>query len=402
MVPTIATLAAGAAVVLIHLVALSQSPQLQLAQAPPPAQVQPNSTTYALGGNAVCINGCPASVGAAVDGRDSSLWVLTLGGPSAGTGWCASRKACAWEANITFNATDRCGPVGGGDPSPLNAGGLTMADCEQNPAWCNASHGSLSTCDSGLYLGDGTVDIDGVTAHFRGQSILAESIQKLAALGLSKARHVLLHGFEWSGTAAVLHADTIEKLVRRAAPGVEVFKVLPVDAIHPNYLSMSCTSDIMANNCGPSNNITKDCIVVKRGGGRKRKTTIVVCPVIISAGSWLPTWLPAALANLWNLTEQVGAQANLPLGCVGPKCLWFNESAPHVKADLFMVQQMPGNYDHPSALYDQPGTRGLPPHRSACNTAGASISRLASAAPRRHVGSALQLRGIGGRDRAGP
>ena len=108
---------------------------------------------------------------------------------------------------------------------------------------------------------------------------------------------------------------------------------------------MSCTADLMAHNCGRENNITKDCIEVRRGGGRKKKTTIVVCPVIIQPGSWLPTWLPPALANLWNLTSQIGAQAYLPVGCVGPQCLWFNTSASHVKADLFLVQQMPGTWD---------------------------------------------------------
>ena len=84
-----------------------------------------NMTFYSLP-DAICVNGCPATVGAAV--RDPSLWVITLGGASAGTGWCASRKACAWEANSTFNDTARCPPA---IPprAPLNPGGLTVTDC---------------------------------------------------------------------------------------------------------------------------------------------------------------------------------------------------------------------------------------------------------------------------------
>ena len=47
---------------------------------------------------------------------------------------------------------------------------MSMTDCEQNPVFCNASHGTLSMCDLGMYLGDGTVDIDGIIADdFRGQ-----------------------------------------------------------------------------------------------------------------------------------------------------------------------------------------------------------------------------------------
>ena len=65
----------------------------------------PNLTSYTLPDPAVCINGCPATVSAAV--QDPSIWVITLGGLSApgGAGWCVSEEACAWEASQPWNAT---------------------------------------------------------------------------------------------------------------------------------------------------------------------------------------------------------------------------------------------------------------------------------------------------------
>jgi len=74
--------------------------------------------------------------------------------------------------------------------------------------------------------------------HFRGQSILKESITKLASLGMAKATHVLLTGFVWSGTAAVYHADAIGALIKAAVPSLQVYKVLPVDAVHPKFMTM--------------------------------------------------------------------------------------------------------------------------------------------------------------------
>ena len=64
--------------------------------------------------------------------------------------------------------------------------------------------------------------------HFRGQSILRESIKTLATLGMAKATHVLLTGVVWSGTGVVLHADTIGALLKAAIPGLQVYKALPV------------------------------------------------------------------------------------------------------------------------------------------------------------------------------
>ena len=79
------------------------------------------------------------------------------------------------------------------------------------------------------------MDIDGVRTHFRGQRILTAAITQLARLGMNKATHVLLHGIAWGGTATFLQADYIGSLVRKAVPGLHVYKALPVDGIHPNF-----------------------------------------------------------------------------------------------------------------------------------------------------------------------
>ena len=58
-----------------------------------------------------------------------------------------------------------------------------------------------------LLLGDNDVSATTeanatVTMHFRGQKLLAASLAKLAALGLSSARRVLLNGVGWGGTSS--------------------------------------------------------------------------------------------------------------------------------------------------------------------------------------------------------
>jgi hypothetical protein len=264
-----------------------------------------NLTGHKLPVPAVCMNGCPAEVMAAV--RDPSLWVITLGGLSApgGTGWCLDGQACAWEAMQPWNYTSNrkadifCPtPVGEPGPNPtpprpLADGGLQNVDCVENPVFCKASHAMISGCDLGVWMGDGEATFSGklnitpscggkgqpsclpngngtyngtkVTGHgrhggnmlgndwikgstklhFRGQSILRESIKTLATLGMAKATHVLLTGVVWSGTGVVLHADTIGALLKAAIPGLQVYKALPVDAVHPKFDSMQVVTDVM-------------------------------------------------------------------------------------------------------------------------------------------------------------
>jgi hypothetical protein len=237
---------------------------MRVAAAAVPAAGTPNLTAYLLPDPAVCINGCPASVRAAV--RDPNLWVITLGSLSApgGAGWCLTPEACAWEANQPWNATDnkKADPfcfTTAPPPAPLSNGGLQSTDCDENPVFCEASHAMISGCDLGMWMGDGVAVYTGkngdgngtfngsannqpaswlpgsTTMHFKGQSILRESVTKLASLGMSRATHVLVTGFVWSGTGLVYHADTIGDLIKAAVPSLQVFKVLPVDAVHPKF-----------------------------------------------------------------------------------------------------------------------------------------------------------------------
>ena len=219
------------------------------------------------------MNGCPAAV-MAVE-RDPSLWVITLGGLSApgGAGFCVTPEACAWEASQPWNGTSqkpaspKCSALP--PPAPLGAGGLQSIDCDNNPVFCKASHAMISSCDLGMWLGDGTTTFNGkpnttkgpdfgqpngngtyngtskafpngqwikghTTLNFRGQSILKESIAKLAALGMSKATRVLLTGVVWDGTGVVLNADAIGKLNTSSRRGRQLRAILT--AITYSYL----------------------------------------------------------------------------------------------------------------------------------------------------------------------
>ena len=369
---------------------------MRLASTADPAGGTPNLTAYALPDPAVCINGCPAHVQVVV--RDPNVWVVTLGDLSApgGAGWCINPEACAWEANQPWNSTNnqKADPfcsVTAPPPTPLSNGGLQNTDCEENPVFCTASHAMISGCDLAMWMGDGTFIYHGkngdgngtfngsvnnqpaswlpgtTSVHFRGQSILRKSIAKLASLGMSKATHVLVTGFVWSGTALVYHADTIGDLVRGAVPNLKQFKVLPVDPVHPKFMTMMCTTDVMEQACNSSAAVPPDCDEVAHLGPK--------CARIpnYDGHHYVGTWLDSSLPDLYNSTQfasgHTGILSSPPppvkcrptehcadgsscpksgvcpatsAGCVGAKCMWFNESAPYVKSDMFVVQAMPG------------------------------------------------------------
>ena len=59
-------------------------------------------------------------------------------------------------------------------------------------------------------------------APYQGKKIMAESVQTLAKLGLSKATKVLLTGFAAAGQQVYLTADTFHAAVKVVAPGLKV------------------------------------------------------------------------------------------------------------------------------------------------------------------------------------
>merc|ERR1712232_1242331 len=115
-----------------------------------------------------------------------------------------------------------------------------------------------------------------------------------------------------------------------------------------------CTVDIMAGNCDAAGDQTH-CQSVGHLGPK--------CPAIPKNNvsySHVSTWLEAAQSSLFNLSTQAGGVA-LPKGCEGEKCLWFNESAPHVTTDMFVVQGMPGVWDlHCNFEASGPGVGSFP------------------------------------------
>jgi hypothetical protein len=172
------------------------------------------------------------------------------------------------------------------------------------------------------------------TVNFRGQSILRESIKKLGALGMAKAKQVLLSGFVYSGTAVVYHADAIAAMVKAVAPQAS-FRALTVDAVHPKFTTMFCTTDVMKNNCKSTPAVPPDCDNPAHQGPK--------CANIPDPNLYIGTWMDGAYEDLHNQTAAVGA--TFPGGCTGVKCLLFNESAKNVKTDMYNVQGMPGVWD---------------------------------------------------------
>ena len=117
---------------------------------------------------------------------------------------------------------------------------------------------------------------------------------------------------------------------------------------------------------------------------RRRRLTVVVGKELqslslctLSRGPWLDvgTWLDDALPNLHNLTAHAGA--TMPGGCTGAKCLWFNESAPHVKTDMFVVQGMNGPW---ADRCQSGGTLSLPSSNAPKIGESATVVTLAPAA----------------------
>jgi hypothetical protein len=158
-----------------------------------------NLTSYALPPPAACINGCPASVSAAV--RDPGVWVITLGGLSApgGAGWCINKEACAWEASQPWNntagapAAPKCSLLP--PPTPLSLGGLQNIDCDENPVFCAASQAMISSCDLAMWLGDGAIRYHGkanATGNASSNPYFGQPNGNGTYNGTSKVRFLLL------------------------------------------------------------------------------------------------------------------------------------------------------------------------------------------------------------------
>eukprot|EP00662_Eupelagonemidae_sp_cell21_P057121 gene57121-biopygen27681 len=55
---------------------------------------------------------------------------------------------------------------------------------------------------------------------------------------MNKAKQVLLTGISHGGTAAFLHADRIEAQIKKENAGLQKFKTLPVDGLHPKHFTV--------------------------------------------------------------------------------------------------------------------------------------------------------------------
>ena len=229
--------------------------------APPtgPAAVQ-NWTTHSLAAvdaQAVCANGLPATLNAFVNPQPSTTWVINIGGVSPqAPGFCVNLQNCLVFGELNGTAPK---PAPTPPPAPIGFGETLLgSNCSQNSDFCQANKADLTMCDLSLGLGDAVHS--GVTTFFgganttskvwfKGRPVLAASIAKLGALGLTKAKKVLLTGVAHGGTAVYLNADWLSATIRKLAPSA-VVKALPVDAMHPNlYNSTLCMVPMLKPGC---------------------------------------------------------------------------------------------------------------------------------------------------------
>ena len=151
--------------------------------------------------------------------------------------------------------------------------------------------------------------------HFDGAALLKASLAKLAELGLSSAKRVLLNGVGWGGTSVILNADTVGVQLKALAPNMADYRAVAADAIHPrtNHIFWS-------DKDGPGGNV----------GGKPYDA--------------LTGWLK----NNYKLSNP---SASLLPGCkaanVGQEwlCLYVNESLPFIKTPLYLVNQLASIWD---------------------------------------------------------
>eukprot|EP01052_Picozoa_sp_SAG31_P033695 SAG31_NODE_3843_length_3823_cov_17.361171_1_plen_595_part_00 len=303
---------------------------------PPPTPAGPvvaaNYTIHTLP-SAKCLNGAPASVSAWINPVPSTTWVIQLGGSSPGVGFCISGDSCA-----QFGAAGGKPPPPSppSPPAPINGGNsITGQNCTSNPDFCQANQVSISTCDFSFGLGDAVVKgselkpplkppHDTTVMTFNGKKIMAESVQILAKLGLSKATKVLLTGFAAGGQQVYLTADMWQSTVKAAAPGLKVFKALPVDGLRPNLRqTLFCTAGVMGTNCCPKP-LSSECY---NGTG----------------SHLVPSWYESALKSIATIAK-----------ITTPSSLYPQDMISTVRTDLFAVNQMVATWDVQCAYEGQP------------------------------------------------
>jgi hypothetical protein len=297
---------------------------------PPPPALDPHSLN-ATDPTAICLDGTSPDIFVYLNPKPSKQWVILLGTTSVGLDICISERACA-----LYGKQPHVGPPGPPSPPPPApspeplAQGPQSRDCTRNPDWCTANHASIPLCDFTLGLSnkEDIVSASGCpiagtccakpTMAFRGRRILAAAIKRLATLGMSGAEEVLLTGVGFGGTSAILNADFFAEQLKLVVRSLKVFKVLPVDAIHP-----------------------------------KDPPTF--------AGGPLP-WLGQALRNLdslANLTATSSHPACVANNSADPSvCLYPAVALTYVTTPIFLVQEFPSVWDT-QCLFDGAPTSSI-------------------------------------------
>ena len=189
---------------------------------------------------AVCLDSSPGGFYVARAPVPSDTWVIFL----EGGGLCFSEQDCAHRAyeepdSFGSNAWAPSLTLSGDGPATLASG-----DCAANPALCRANRVYVKACDGTAFSGNrGGGDNDAAAQQqpakspgsskrsgtlptprksekqlrFRGSRVLRASVKMLVdRWGLADARRVVLAGAETGGSAALLHAETVRRMIREA------------------------------------------------------------------------------------------------------------------------------------------------------------------------------------------
>ncbi|KAL1511868.1 hypothetical protein AB1Y20_005152 [Prymnesium parvum] len=143
-----------------------------------------------------------------------------------GGGWCDSPASCKARSQGYFGSSSSWGDT----LSPDAAEGLLSDSCDENPEFCEHNRVYVKYCDGTSYTGDlaHPLLVDGTRVYLRGGRIVEAVLQALLPKGLAEATEVLLSGCSAGALGAMVRADAIHHAVRRLAPRLSRFGVLPL------------------------------------------------------------------------------------------------------------------------------------------------------------------------------
>eukprot|EP01116_Phalansterium_solitarium_P002518 TRINITY_DN12574_c0_g1_i1.p1 TRINITY_DN12574_c0_g1~~TRINITY_DN12574_c0_g1_i1.p1 ORF type:complete len:428 (-),score=116.14 TRINITY_DN12574_c0_g1_i1:145-1350(-) len=300
---------------------------------------------------ATCLDGSPGGFYFAPgSGSGSSSWMVHF----QGGGWCINDNDCLGRSKTALGSSRGWGT--GGCPnasSPVcyadgGAGGMLSSNPAVNPDLYNWNKVFINYCDGGSYSGSLStpVSVNGQTIYYRGRYILDAVYDQLYALGLKRAKTVVVKGCSAGGLAAYLHADYIRARVAAvnpaarvlAAPGAGFFlDVASYAGPHiytPNY-------QWVFEAMNASGSVNDACVASYGPAGQAWKCFIApyVLPFIKT-----PLFVSNSLGDQWQLYNIMNLGCNPPdNNCNASQLAYFNNFRVQMIGLLAPVLESPAN-----------------------------------------------------------